>query len=129
MPDINPWLVKRPERTEPHVSGPGGRSSLRASRRLVQPRRSVVRTAAATGHGVPLHRKRWDALALAGVEAHACQVLSSTTRYEVHQAFSWSHLPRAVPCRSGSRNGVTVAIVVPRRPSRALAGKVATLAV
>jgi hypothetical protein len=28
MPDINPWLVKRPERTESHVSGPDGRPSL-----------------------------------------------------------------------------------------------------
>jgi hypothetical protein len=27
--DINTWLVKRPERTGPHVSGPGGRPSLR----------------------------------------------------------------------------------------------------
>src|ERR1700730_15637047 len=29
MPDINPRLVKRPERTGPHVSGPDGRPSLR----------------------------------------------------------------------------------------------------
>jgi len=28
VPDINLWLVKRPERTGPHVSGPGGRPSL-----------------------------------------------------------------------------------------------------
>jgi hypothetical protein len=62
------WL-SGPERTEPHAWARTDGPPFRASRWLVQPRRSVVRTAAATGHGVPLHRKRRDALALAGVEA------------------------------------------------------------